>query len=109
MSVCRCLKATFIPNRATCSLLVIIGFVAAFLISIFPFRVQSAKKSLRLGIAKSLDMVSALFASEVEGIINEAQMTDDAYDPNERTSIYRTKILALVVSLGRYATLHISD
>ena len=82
------------------SLLVIIGFAAAFIISLFP-KPTSARKIVRLRAAKVIDSLSDLYMDELKGFLLEAKNDDHTFDDNEletRAGIYRTKILGLVVS-----------
>jgi hypothetical protein len=88
-------------------LLVIIGFTAAFIITVFPFKPRSAKTSIRLKLAKIIDLTSGLFAAEVEGVLEEAEIGDDDYDHERRTSQYRRTVLSLVVSTIPHVQLEI--
>jgi len=82
------------------SLLVIIGFAAAFIISLFP-KPTSARKIVRLRAAKIIDSLSDLYMDELKGFLQESKNDNHTFDDNEleaRAGIYRTKILGLVVS-----------
>lgn len=86
----------------SCSLLVIIGFTAGFIISLFP-RPQSAKVTVRKSIAKTVDRLAELYTEEVKGFILEANLyaagTQQTLDIEERATRYRTRFLGLVVSM----------
>jgi hypothetical protein len=80
--------------------LVIIGFAAAFIISLFP-KPTSARKIVRLRAAKVIDSLSDLYMDELKGFLQEAKSDDLTFNDDEleaRAGIYRTKILGLVVS-----------
>lgn len=83
------------------SLLLLIGFTAAFIITIFPFKPRSAKTSIRLSCAKVIDLASGLFAAEVEGVLEGAVRNNEGYDHNLRASQHRATVLLLMVSRNK--------
>jgi len=64
------------------SLLVIIGFAAAFIISLFP-KPTSARKIVRLRAAKVIDSLSDLYMDELKGFLLEAKNDDHTFDDNQ--------------------------
>lgn len=82
------------------SLLVLIGFTAAFIISLFP-RPQSAKKTVRRILAKSIDNSSELFMEEIKGFLLKARAHDNPTardaDLDAKLSPFRARFLGLAV------------
>ncbi|KAJ9113890.1 hypothetical protein QFC19_000084 [Naganishia cerealis] len=83
-------------------LLVIIGFTAGFIISLFP-KPQSAKVTVRKSLAKAIDNIAELYTEEVKGFLLEARLYDttkqQTLDAEERATRYRTRFLGLVAKL----------
>jgi hypothetical protein len=88
------------------SLLVLIGFTAAFIISLFP-KPQSAKKSVRKTLAKAIDNSAELFIEEIKGFLLKARVDGNAMESDTtidaQLSQYRTRFLGLVVSFMLHA------
>lgn len=81
-------------------LLVVIGFTAAFIISLFP-KPSSARKIVRTRAAKIIDRLSELYMVEMREFLIEAKSEGslhDEHDMDERVARYRTKLLKIVVS-----------
>jgi hypothetical protein len=81
-------------------LLVLIGFTAAFIISLFP-KPTTARKIVRLRAAKIVDSLADLYIDELRGFLLEAKDSGNALDEDKleaRAGIYRSKILGIVVS-----------
>jgi hypothetical protein len=89
-----------LPNSFLHSLLVLIGFTAAFIISLFP-RPQSAKKTVRRILAKSIDNSSELFMEEIKGFLLKACAHDNPTacdaDLDAKLSPFRARFLGLAV------------
>ncbi|GHJ86374.1 hypothetical protein NliqN6_2776 [Naganishia liquefaciens] len=81
------------------ALLVIIGFTAGFIISLFP-KPQSAKVTVRKSIAKTVDRLAELYTEEIKGFILEANLYTEGMQQTlnieERATRYRTRFLGLV-------------
>lgn len=92
-------------------LLVIIGFTAGFIISLFP-KPQSAKVTVRKSLATAIDSIAELYTEEVKGFLLEARLYDNRnqqpLDVEERATRYRTRFLGLIVSLYMANALHVS-
>jgi len=85
----------------TFSLLVLVGFAAAFIISLFP-KPTSARKIVRLRAAKIVDALADLYMDELRGFLIEAKGCGHALDESkmeERAGTYRSKVLGVVVSI----------
>lgn len=85
------------------SLLVLIGFTAAFIISLFP-KPQSAKVTVRKTMAKAIDNIAELLTEELKGFLLEARVgtvSDGEVDVDARVSQYRMRFLGLVVRAHR--------
>ena len=84
----------------TFSLLVLVGFAAAFIISLFP-KPTSARKIVRLRAAKIVDALADLYMDELRGFLIEAKESGHALNESkmeERAGTYRSKVLGVVVS-----------
>lgn len=83
------------------ALLVLVGFAAAFIISLFP-KPTSARKIVRLRAAKIVDALADLYMDELKGFLIEAKEADHRVDESrmeERAGAYRSRVLGVVVSL----------
>ncbi|KAJ9117013.1 hypothetical protein QFC22_004671 [Naganishia vaughanmartiniae] len=84
------------------ALLVIIGFTAGFIISLFP-KPQSAKVTVRKSFAKAIDNIAELYTEEVKGFLLEARLYNatnpEPLDVEERASRYRTRFLGVMLKL----------
>jgi hypothetical protein len=80
------------------SILIIIGFAAACIITILPFKPRSARTSVLFSSARVIDIAAGLFAAEVEGVLEAAAADSEAYDRAMRISQYRTTVLPLLMS-----------
>jgi hypothetical protein len=87
-------------------LLVLIGFTAAFIISLFPKPI-TARKIVRLRAAKIIDVLAELYVDELKGFLLEAKESNEPWNESkveERAGLYRSRVLDVVVSPAlRYA------
>jgi hypothetical protein len=91
----------YLTRFYVCRLLVLIGFTAGFIISLFP-KPQSAKVTVRKSLATALDSIAELYTEEVKGFLLEARLYESPnqqpLDVEERATRYRTRFLGLIVS-----------
>lgn len=81
-------------------LLVLIGFTAAFIISLFPKPI-TARKVVRLRAAKIIDVLAELYVDELKGFLLEAKESNEPWNESkveERAGLYRSRVLDVVVS-----------
>lgn len=100
-----CLDFGLNGSRLTATLyrlLVIIGFTAGFIISLFP-KPQSAKVTVRKSLAKAIENLAELYTEEMKGFLLEANLYEagktQTLDVEERATRYRTRFLGLIVGL----------
>jgi hypothetical protein len=82
--------------------LVLIGFTAAFIISLFPKPI-TARKIVRLRAAKIIDVLAELYVDELKGFLLEAKESNEPWNETkveERAGLYRSRVLDVVVSLA---------
>jgi hypothetical protein len=80
----------------------LIGFAAAFIISLFP-KPTSARKIVRLRAARIIDALADLYTDELKGFLMEAKESGNLLDENkmdQRAGLYRAKVLDIVVGLN---------